>query len=58
MDTQGKKCYIADMGTQSLYMKEMEDKTNVINELAKDFEGDPFLGPHALALSEDGSRLC
>lgn len=46
------------MGTQSLYMKEMEDKTNVINELAKDFEGDPFLGPHALALSEDGSRLC
>lgn len=56
MDSQGKKCYIADMTLRSLFMKEMEDKSNSINEVAKDFEGEPFLGPHALALSEDSSK--
>lgn len=57
MDAQCKKCYIADMAHSSLYVKEMEDKSNTINELATGFEGEPFLGPHSLALSEDGSRL-
>lgn len=57
MDSQGKKCYIADMAHGSLYVKEMEDKTNTIHELATAFEGEPFIGPNSLALTEDGSRI-
>lgn len=44
------------MAHSSLYVKEMEDKSNTINELATGFEGEPFIGPHSLALSEDGSK--
>ena len=57
MDSLGKKCYIADMAEQRLSVREMEDKTNSVVPLAQDFEGQPFLGPYALALSDDGSSL-
>ena len=57
MDNQGKKCYLADMATHAIFMKEMEDKTDTFTEIGRDYEGETFLGPHALALTEDANKL-
>ena len=51
----GKTCFIADLAHQAIFSKNIEDKTSELSQLVKDFEGEPFLGPHSLALTDDMS---
>lgn len=55
-DPEGNKIYIADKGSQKIFLKDLEDTPLNINQLARDFDLTPFIGPHDLALSEDGSK--
>jgi len=57
MDNQGKRCYFTDISNGVIWMKEMEDKSNQVNLVTNEFESVPFLGPHSMALSEDGNNL-
>ena len=57
IDNLGKKCYISDMSERRIYEREMEDKTNQVKSLVEEFDGQEFLGPYALSLSEDGSTI-
>ena len=55
LDKTGKTCFIADLAHQAIFSKNIEDKTSELSQLVKDFEGEPFLGPHSLALTDDMS---
>jgi len=37
-------------------MKDMEDKSNLINEMASDFEGEHFIGPHSIVIDQKASK--
>jgi len=57
LDKTGKTCFIADLAHQAIFSKNIEDKTSELSQLVKDFEGEPFLGPHSLALTDDMNLL-
>ena len=38
-------------------MKDLEDKSNLIHDMANDFEGEPFIGPHDIVIDQKGSKL-
>lgn len=49
--------YIADMAHQSIISKKIDEKTEGINQIVKDFEGEPLLGPNSLCISDSCSFL-
>ena len=48
---------IADMAHQSIVSKKIDDKSESLTQVVKDFDGDPFIGPNSLCLSSDCSCL-
>ena len=49
--------YVADMAHQSILSKKIEDKSDEVNYLVKDFEGEPLLGPHSIYLMKKNSSF-
>ena len=49
--------YIADQGHQTILLKKLEEKTDDVVQMIKDFEGEPFLGPNYLVLRKNNSEL-
>lgn len=49
--------YIADMGHQSIISKKIDDKSDAMNQIVKDFEGEPLIGPNSVCITGDYSRL-
>lgn len=49
--------YIADLGHQAIISKKIDDKTDEMNHLVKDFEGEPLIGPNSLCIRSNGSEL-
>lgn len=49
--------FIADMGHQSIISKKIDDKSEAMNQIVKDFEGEPLLGPNSICITSDSSLL-
>ncbi|KAL4495585.1 hypothetical protein ABPG72_014054 [Tetrahymena utriculariae] len=58
IDSSGKTFYLADMAHQSIFARIVnENGQEDIHELIKEYEGQPLLGPHSLAISEQLNSL-
>ena len=47
--------YVTDVAHQSIMSKRIDDKTDEVSYLIKDFEGEPLLGPHSLVIRKSCS---
>lgn len=52
----GKKCYIADKGKKSIFVKDLEDKTEAMYDICDHYEGEPHLGPNSIVIDDSGSN--
>ena len=55
--------YLADTAHQAILTHELagghdteQSETSTTNEIAREFEGEPFIGPNSIELSRSGGR--
>lgn len=55
------RVFLADMAHQAILSRENLDEEgmeeSITNELAKEFEGEPFLGPNNIVFSQSGGKF-
>ena len=54
------KMFLADLAHQAVFMKEITNdikENTVINEMVREFRGEPLIGPKCLALTSNSEKL-